>query len=241
MTDPHSPGALPASPGPDDRPAPPDALVAGLFAALLGGGVWALLVLLTRYEIGWVAWGVGGLVGFAMSRKTDVRGRPIAVRGAALATLGLVLGKVLIVLVAQKPLMVDEVLADRRLMAQAATYDLDQRHAFPDSVQAWLDSLVPGDTLPDTLAQQMFIGGFARADTATRAERRQMAERYVGVVLAEIPFFDRLSWQLSAWDLLWFGLAISTAWRMLNPPRTAVQVETADEEPTDSEAPPPDG
>src|SRR5688500_7513909 len=41
----------------------PLALIAGLVAALMGGGIWAALVFITNLEIGWVAWGVGGLVG----------------------------------------------------------------------------------------------------------------------------------------------------------------------------------
>ena len=44
----------------DDRT--PLALAAGLVAALVGGLVWAGIVLFTNYEIGWVAWGIGGLV-----------------------------------------------------------------------------------------------------------------------------------------------------------------------------------
>jgi hypothetical protein len=39
------------------------ALAAGIVAALVAGGLWALLVQLTGYEIGYAAWGVGLLVG----------------------------------------------------------------------------------------------------------------------------------------------------------------------------------
>lgn len=45
-------------------------MIKGLIGAVLGGAVgamiWAAIAYFTHYEIGWIAWGVGGLVGFGM-------------------------------------------------------------------------------------------------------------------------------------------------------------------------------
>ena len=44
------------------------ATIAGGVAALIGGGVWAGIAIGINREIGWVAWGIGVLCGFAVSK-----------------------------------------------------------------------------------------------------------------------------------------------------------------------------
>jgi len=43
------------------------ASVGGMIAALIGGAVWAGLVIVSGYEVGYVAWGIGVLSGFAVA------------------------------------------------------------------------------------------------------------------------------------------------------------------------------
>ena len=43
------------------------ALIAGLVAGLVGAGLWAGIAYFTGYEIGWIAWGIGALVGLAVA------------------------------------------------------------------------------------------------------------------------------------------------------------------------------
>lgn len=38
-------------------------LIGGVLAAVVGAGIWALVGCLTHKEIGWIAWGIGFLVG----------------------------------------------------------------------------------------------------------------------------------------------------------------------------------
>jgi len=40
--------------------------LSGLFAAIVGAGVWAAVTVATEYQIGWMAVGIGFLVGYAM-------------------------------------------------------------------------------------------------------------------------------------------------------------------------------
>ncbi|MCZ6827293.1 MAG: hypothetical protein O7D88_07320, partial [Gammaproteobacteria bacterium] len=40
--------------------------LAGFVASLAGAGVWAAVTVLTEYQIGWMAVGIGVLVGFSM-------------------------------------------------------------------------------------------------------------------------------------------------------------------------------
>lgn len=70
-------------------------LLAGLGAAILGACLWAVITVLTGYQIGWMAVGVGFLVGFA--NRTFGRGvdKSFGYGGAFLALLGCILGNLL--------------------------------------------------------------------------------------------------------------------------------------------------
>jgi signal peptidase I len=72
---PAEPAPLPPA-EPEPRVSTTLALLAGLAAAAAGGVAWGLLVKWTGYEIGFAAWGVGALVGYAVllsagGRKTE--------------------------------------------------------------------------------------------------------------------------------------------------------------------------
>jgi hypothetical protein len=68
---------------------------AGFGAALLGACAWALITVLTGYQIGWMAIGVGFLVGYSV--KTFGRGvdTVFGITGALFALLGCALGNLL--------------------------------------------------------------------------------------------------------------------------------------------------
>lgn len=70
------------------------AVLAGLAAAIVGGIVWALIVVQTGYEIGFAAVGIGVLAGFAVVFATHGRkGVPLQVTAVLASVLGIVLGK----------------------------------------------------------------------------------------------------------------------------------------------------
>ena len=72
------------------------ALGAGLAAAIVGAVVWGLIVKWTDYEVGFVAWGIGFLVGIAVLGATrGVRGLPFQVIAVACALVGILVGKYL--------------------------------------------------------------------------------------------------------------------------------------------------
>lgn len=68
---------------------------AGAVAALLGAVLWAVLTVVTGYQIGWMAVGIGFLVGFAVRYFGKGLDTSFAVFGAVLSLAGCVLGKVL--------------------------------------------------------------------------------------------------------------------------------------------------
>ena len=73
----------------------PKALVFGLLAALVGAVCWATVTVLTGYQIGWMAVGVGFLVGLAVRLGGKGWSKGYGFLGAALALLGCLLGNAL--------------------------------------------------------------------------------------------------------------------------------------------------
>jgi hypothetical protein len=72
------------------------AILAGIVAAIVGGVVWGLIVKWTDYEVGFVAWGIGFLVGIAVLGATrGARGPVFQVLAVICALLGILLGKYL--------------------------------------------------------------------------------------------------------------------------------------------------
>jgi hypothetical protein len=72
------------------------AIAAGLAAAILGGLVWGLIVKITDYEVGIVAWGIGFVAGTAVVFATrGGKGRNLQVIAVLSALLGVLLGKYL--------------------------------------------------------------------------------------------------------------------------------------------------
>lgn len=77
------------------RPATYAAAVAGgVLAAVAGGVIWGLLVIFTGYEIGYVAWGLGLVAGFAVALfARGEKGVPLQVIAVLAGLLGIVIGK----------------------------------------------------------------------------------------------------------------------------------------------------
>jgi len=87
-----------------DRPSPVTepsssllpAIAAGLVAALVGGIVWGLIVKISEYEVGFVAWGIGFIAGTAVVLATrGAKGPRLQVIAVVSALLGNLLGKYL--------------------------------------------------------------------------------------------------------------------------------------------------
>jgi hypothetical protein len=68
--------------------------MAGLTAAVTGAAVWAGVTVVTEYQIGWMAVGLGFLVGIAMRTMGKGIDQVFGVVGAAMALVGCVLGNV---------------------------------------------------------------------------------------------------------------------------------------------------
>ena len=77
----------------------PAGLMAGLAASLVGAAVWAVLTAVTEFQIGWMAVGVGFLVGFSVRLAGRGLDQVFGVAGSVLSLLGCVAGNLLAVVV----------------------------------------------------------------------------------------------------------------------------------------------
>jgi hypothetical protein len=95
---------------------------AGFVAAVIGATIWALVTVFTGYQIGWMAVGVGFLVGIAVRSLGKGVDSMFGIVGALLALLGCILGNLFTVcgmVAAEQDMGVFEVLS--RLDIQIAT------------------------------------------------------------------------------------------------------------------------
>ena len=69
------------------------ALLAAGVAALVGGGIWAAIVIITDYEIGFMSTGIGLLTGFAVVYFSGKRGYLMQAIAVVAALVGIVVGK----------------------------------------------------------------------------------------------------------------------------------------------------
>jgi hypothetical protein len=73
----------------------PLALLAGAVAAVIGASIWAAITVSTGYQIGWIAVGVGILVGYAVRIAGQGVTVAFSIIGAVFALVGCVLGNLL--------------------------------------------------------------------------------------------------------------------------------------------------
>ena len=197
----------------------PLALAAGLVAALLGGVIWAAIGIYGNLEVGWVAWGIGVLVGGAMMQATPARGRTLAVVAASLALVGLVSGKAM-TFAGSAGAMAEEMVADDEYMRGMTAWRMYGAGEHEAAVQAEVaDTEARGDTLSDAVWASMLAGADARLSGMTAEERLSMAREVAGGVIRDVGLVGGVRAQLSGFDLLWLLLALATAFRMMDTPK----------------------
>ncbi len=83
--------------GTADRQSLAKGCAAGVVAAAIGAARWAAISYLTEYQIGWMAIGVGFLVGIAVRQFGNGTGAAFGILGGALALAGCLAGNLLTV------------------------------------------------------------------------------------------------------------------------------------------------
>jgi hypothetical protein len=194
----------------------PLAIAAGLVAAIVAGGIWAALVFVTNTEIGYVAWGVGLLVGFAMSRITARRTKSLAYAAAVLAIVGLVAGKA-IIFAGSRSSIAENVESDPETMSSVMAWQMYEQRTLDGPTLAGVDALADDEPVPEALWAQMKQQANARLATLDQDEKHQLALASSNAIMNNLGFIGGVRAQLSAFDLLWLFLAVGTAYRIMAP------------------------
>ena len=143
-------------------------------AALVGAVGWALLLKEAGYEIGWIAWGIGALVGW-VAVKVGGRGRMLAVGAAVLTVLSILAGKLL-----GYHLQVDAS-AGQMADQEALAYDEYMRDA-----SDWAELCANGQPTPEN------VRGFMSAHDYVEPGREPIPDEDLDYFLARMA--PRLQW-----------------------------------------------
>jgi len=215
---PHSVKVYGATSRAEGRGASP--LLAGAIAGILLALLWTLLVYVTHNPVRLAAWGVGGLVGVAVAKSAGQRGRSLGTLAAVLTIGAVILAKVLILAVALRPIVMDEILRNRDATTALFLVDMTTHRSFSPELQAAIDRRIRehNDTalsrLGAELNDRMIAEARARVASATPAERSRLVQVYMTKALARVRFGSLLGSLFRLWDVLWAALGISSPWKL---------------------------
>lgn len=85
-------------------------IIGGAIAANIGAVIWAVITKITGYQIGWMAIGVGFLVGYAVKMTGNGSTYSFGVAGAVLALAGCIAGNMLAIAVIVGQMHMDTIL-----------------------------------------------------------------------------------------------------------------------------------
>ena len=206
-------------------------LISGLVAGVIGACVWAAIVYYSGFEIGWIAWGMGVLVGVAVAAgaKGDL-GASTGIGAACIAAASVLGGKYAVTQLMVNDYWNGEGAADigemsmvdeEYLVSEIADQLIEQREAAGETVE-WPDYDEDDEdlTLRETYPQEIWDDAQARWDNADdnyRAQHREYVEAKVETMMAELKSIvveQGFLQSFTLWDLLWLGLAVASAWRI---------------------------
>lgn len=215
----------------------------GLAAGAAGAVAWAVVVYLTNYEVGWIAWGVGAFVGYAVAYGNADRHRSAPAAGTlavAITVLSIVAGKY----AAVQTLMPsdDEIVAmfaerfeeEEFVVSYVADEVVRELEAAGESVE-WPDGVDPqnaasqSDYPAEVWAQaQVRWAGWTEDEQATFREGQRT--EYTSRVRESLPELRAsfsaggFAGSFSPMDLIFFGLAMVTAWGVGSGKKSKEQV-----------------
>lgn len=200
-------------------------IAAGAVGGLVGAAIWAGISYFANYEIGWIAWAIGAIVGFSVRVAAGEQNEGMAPGATAVSvSIGaIVLGKYLASFFLVANLMATNGLADpteEQMIVRAADDIVRERQArgqtvvFPTGKD--LDTAeTQADYPPDIWQQANSKWQALSADERTQqiktlASERNAAIRALQSTVQSSAFYG----SFSPFDLLWFGLAAATAYRL---------------------------
>jgi len=206
---------------------PSMAIFGAVGGAVLGALIWAGITYFTHYEVGWVAWGIGGLVGGGCVMLGG-RGQNMAVLCAALALVSIFLGKLL----ATQFLIGSEI---EKAIAHHLTHETYQETRQDWTDFAKLEDPITDDQLREFMATHSYTEGntpaevtadeiayfraqtipFLRGMASSQPTIEQWRDGAREEMRSMMPLMDFVKEDLSLFDFLWAFLGVSTAYGLL--------------------------
>ena len=200
-------------------------VVGGLIGGAVGAAAWAAITYYTNHEIGYVAWGVGILVGFCVrfAAGSDEGFGP-GLTAAAIAIVALVGGKY-----AATSLLVDKVFADMPMIANVTPAQM-QEELISEIVAEWTEAKKPmkwpaGKTLenaestadypPEVVkeAEKRWNALKPEEQQAQIQERTESIQAFASSLKA-MARQEGFKASFTPIDILFFILAIGSAWKL---------------------------
>jgi hypothetical protein len=199
-------------------------LIAGGIGGGIGAVVWILVGYFTEYEVGWIAWGVGLLAGIGTrmaAGEEDGWGPGLAATSMAVASV--LVAKYLVVTLVIGKIVSPEFLppVDEETMISVYADEVAEELEAEGRELTWPED-VDLETAPvkDMYPPEVWSEGEKRWNAhspeekqeQTKAHQEQMAELFEQLEsqIREQAFTE----SFTPWDLLWFGLAAFTAFRI---------------------------
>ena len=195
-----------------------------LVGGAVGAAIWAGIAYATHREIGWIAWGVGGLVGLGVRvAARELVGARYGLLAAGVAALALVGGKFATVALIADDIKLDPAMVqttDEGMIADYADEVVKDRQAKGKAVRfpagMTLDKASkPADYPPDVWkeAAKKWADLGPAGQAAKKAEQKEQVVALMATVRGAVRQ-EGFKESFTPFDLLWFGLAMFTAFRL---------------------------
>ncbi len=203
-------------------------ILGGVVGAAVGMAIWVLIGYTTQYEIGWIAWGIGFLVGFGVRFGASSSGQDEGVMqglvAAAMAIGAIVAAKFLLysLLVSGNSAeeirqFVESMAFDDEAMVAGIADEMAQEMMDRGQTITWPagmtydEASVKEDYPPDLWRRaESRWNGLGAEEQKKQKLQAEMMVSMIASAATPPPFSD----SFSPWDLLWFGLATFTAFRI---------------------------
>jgi hypothetical protein len=205
-------------------------IIGGVLGGFVGAVIWAGISCFTGYEIGWIAWGVGGLVGLGCAWGSQGSGRALGVAAVVITLLSIVAGKYAAVEfgirkeIGSQDEVLQSALADLQKDEMVISFLADeaaaQRQAQGETIQ-WPDGVNPEEArLQSDYPPAIWAEAASKWEGMSTQEHEQYRDQLEEHVRTSIQaFFSNISsygflHSFGVMDLLFFGLAVATAFRI---------------------------
>jgi hypothetical protein len=191
------------------------ALVYGFAVAVLGGMLWAAIVVFGQVELGILAWAIGGAVGAVMIWAHKKGSSELALAAVFLSLLGLASGKILSYEFGTVPAVEEFFLQDPDAVGSLISIHLRNSGDYSAEVVEWLNTEDGEEDPPEKLAdevQKFWEEVEALKEGSDRSFIKDEVTIASRAALADVSVLDR--YEVGAFDLLWIFLAVGTAWRL---------------------------